>query len=91
IRRATREVGVVGVMDMSFSMGSEGAVGMDLRAKSCNLKDGPLVLDFIAGLGGREVSKETIRHIVARCRTVASAGQPEMESYWVHLDRTLLP
>lgn len=88
---ATRGAKVVSVMDMNFSMGSEGAMGMDLKAKFCNLKDGPLVLNFIAGLAGREVSKETIWQIAERSQEIASMGEPELESYWVDLDKAILP
>ena len=91
ILAATRGAGVVSVMDNSFSMGSEGAMGMDLKAKFCNLRDGPLVLDFIAGLAGREVSKETIWQIVKSSREILSEGRPALESYWVDLDREILP
>ena len=91
ILAATQGAKVVSVMDMNFSMGSEGAMGMDLKAKYCNMRHGPLVLDFVTGLAGREVSKETISQIVERSQEMATMGQPQLESYWVDLDREILP
>jgi pyruvate ferredoxin oxidoreductase alpha subunit len=91
ILEVTRGARVISVMDMNFSMGSEGAMGMDLKAKFCNLEDGPFVLDFITGLAGREVSEETIWQIVETSRRVASGVRPELESYWVDLNRAILP
>jgi len=91
ILAGARGAKVVSVMDNNFSMGSEGAMGMDLKAKFCNLEDHPLVLNFITGLAGREVGKETIWQIVDRSRVIESMGRPELESYWVDLNKEILP
>jgi len=90
IWEAIKGTRVVGVMEADFSMGSEGAVGMDLKAKLCGRPDAPLVLDFIAGLGGREVNVETIRHIVEKMERVSNSGAHIQEPYWVGLDPTIL-
>jgi pyruvate ferredoxin oxidoreductase alpha subunit len=81
-----KDAKVVGVMEANFSMGSEGAVGMDLKAKLCGNPEAPIVLDFIAGLGGREVNKGTIREIVQKAEEVCKTGSPLHESYWVGLN-----
>jgi len=88
---ATRGAKAVSVMDMNFSMGSEGAMGLDLKAKFCNLRDGPIVLDFVTGLAGREVSKQTIWQIVEKSRQMTAEGQSQWESDWVDLNRQILP
>jgi len=88
---ATRGARVVSVIDMSFSMGSEGAMGLDLKAKFCNFRDGPIVLDFVAGLAGREVSKETIWQVAKRSQKMTEKGQSQWESHWVDLNRQILP
>ncbi len=82
---------VVAVMEANFSLGSEGAVGMDLKSRLCGKVDAPLVIDFIAGLGGREVNKKTIGEIVKKAEEVLSSGLPLEESQWVGLNRTILP
>lgn len=71
-------------------MGSEGAVGMDLKAKLCGRPDAPLVLDFIAGLGGREVNKGTVGQIVQKAEEVAKSGLSLQESCWVDLNPVIL-
>jgi pyruvate ferredoxin oxidoreductase alpha subunit len=88
---AIRGAKVVGVMDANFSLGSEGAVGMDLKSRLCGKADAPLVIDFIAGLGGKEVNKVTIGEIVEKAEEVLSSGLPLKESHWVGLNRTILP
>jgi len=82
---------VVAVMEADFSMGSEGAVGMDLKAKVCGRPGAPLVLDFITGLGGREVNQQTVEEVVAEAQKAVSKELPPAESYWVGLDPSIVP
>jgi pyruvate ferredoxin oxidoreductase alpha subunit len=82
---------VVAVIEADFSMGSEGAVGMDLKAKLCSKPGAPLVVDFIAGLGGREVNLVTVKEVVAEAERVFKSGFPLSESYWVGLNPEILP
>jgi pyruvate ferredoxin oxidoreductase alpha subunit len=82
---------VVAVLDANFSMGSEGALGMDLKAKVCGRPGAPLVLDFVAGLGGREVNDERIVEIVEKAEEMERSGLPLDESYWVGLDPKRVP
>ena len=86
-----KDAKVVAVMEANVSMGSEGAVGMDLKAKLSGKADAPLVIDFIAGLGGREVNERTIGEIVKKAEEVLSSGLPLQESHWVGLNPTILP
>jgi len=82
---------VVAVMEADFSMGSEGAVGMDLKAKVCGRPDAPLVLDFITGLGGREVNQEIIEGVVAEAQKAMINKSTFVESCWMGLDPTIVP
>jgi pyruvate ferredoxin oxidoreductase alpha subunit len=82
---------VVAVLDANFSMGSEGALGMDLKAKVCGRPGAPLVLDFVAGLGGREVNEERIVEIVDEAEKIGRSGLPLDESYWVGLNPEIIP
>jgi pyruvate ferredoxin oxidoreductase alpha subunit len=81
---------VVAVMDANFSMGSEGAVGLDLKAKLFGMPDAPLVLDFIAGLGGREINNRTVARLVERAEQLYRSGQVLPESEWVDLNQAVL-
>jgi len=90
IWEAIKGARVVGVVEASFSMGSEGAVGMDLKAKLCGRPDAPMVVDFIGGLGGREVNLELIREIVEEAEQVHRSGSPLQEPHWAGLNREIL-
>ena len=88
---AVQSARVVAVMDASFSMGSEGSIGLDLKAKLYGRPDAPVVIDYIAGLGGREINIQTINKLVERAEAVCLSGQAPLESEWVDLNRGLLP
>jgi pyruvate ferredoxin oxidoreductase alpha subunit len=91
IWNAIKGAQVVGVLEANISMGSEGAVGMDLKAKLCGMPEAPLVIDFIAGLGGREINIEVFRDIVRQAKNIKKTGLPPETSCWVGLDRSILP
>jgi len=63
---------------------------MDLKAKLCGNQDAPLVVDFIAGLGGREVNINVIREIVQEAEKAWESSFPLKASYWVGLDTSIL-
>lgn len=88
---AVREAKVLAVLDANISLGSEGAIGLDLKAGMYGRPGAPLVLDFIAGLGGREVNEETVRRIVDLAGEAILKSEWWPEACWMNLDRSLLP
>ena len=78
----------LGIMEANFSMGSEGAIALDLKAKLCNRADKPKVVDFVAGIGGREVNKQTVAQIVDQLEAV---DQVPDEPVWFDLKSDILP
>ncbi len=91
ILKNIKEAKVIAVLDANVSVGSEGAVGMDLKAKLCGRPGVPLVIDFIAGLGGREVNEDRIVEIVEKAQELGKSGLPLDESYWVGLNPEIVP
>jgi pyruvate ferredoxin oxidoreductase alpha subunit len=81
----------VGVMEADYSMGSQGAVAMDLKAGLYGRPGAPQVMDFIAGLGGREVNVTTIRELVKKMEESMLEGFHVTAPQWVGLDPNLLP
>jgi hypothetical protein len=51
----------------------------------------PMVIDFIAGLGGREVNSTAVRNIVDRAERLSSSGVPPPEAEWLDLDPAIVP
>ena len=91
ILQAVKNARVLAVMDANVSMGSEGAIGLDLKAKLCGRPGAPLVIDFIVGLGGREINAGTIGRLVDRAQKVARSGRLPSEAEWVDLNTEVLP
>ena len=91
ILAAVQDAAAVAVMDASFSMGSEGPIGLDLKAKLFGRPNAPMVIDFIAGLGGREINAATIAKLVERSEEILRSGRVPAESEWVDLNQAVLP
>jgi hypothetical protein len=72
-------------------MGSEGAVGLDVKSKLIGRPGAPMVVDFIAGLGGREVNSTAIRTVVNRAESLAASGLPPPEAEWLDLNPAIVP
>jgi pyruvate ferredoxin oxidoreductase alpha subunit len=83
--------GVVGIMDANFSMGSEGAVALDLKAKMFGRPGAPKVIDFIAGLGGKDLSIKSIEWMVEKAENVLHGDVPQIEPCWVNLNPAIVP
>ena len=81
----------VAVIDANLSMGSEGAVCMDLKAKLYGKKNAPAVIDVIAGLGGREVNEATIQDIVEKVKESLHSDYSLKEPYWAGLNEAIVP
>ncbi len=88
---AVRGAKVVAVLDANVSMGSEGAVGLDVKSKLNGRAGMPLVIDFIAGLGGREVNSHAVRKIVERAERILSSGLLPPEAEWLDLNPAIVP
>ena len=72
-------------------MGSEGAIGLDLKAKLYGFPNAPQVIDFIAGYGGREVNIDAVDRLVRKAEDMARSQTPLRESYWMDLNPAILP
>lgn len=91
IWKAIQKAKAVGVMEADYSMGSQGAVAMDLKAGLYGRPGAPHVFDFIAGLGGREINLRTIGDIVRKMEEFALEGVPVTAPHWVGLVPNVLP
>jgi pyruvate ferredoxin oxidoreductase alpha subunit len=79
----------VGLIDRDYSMGSpymSGVVATELRSAlyAANVKNKPPVLDFICGLGGREVTLPDVRTITESTYRAAE-GKSQPLTQWVGL------
>ncbi|MEM1539695.1 MAG: transketolase C-terminal domain-containing protein [Candidatus Bathyarchaeia archaeon] len=85
LRKILEHVSVVGVVERDFSYGYAGAVYVDTAAALQKLGGKPQVVNFITGLGGREITLDHFRYIVRRLLSVAERGVVESEVEWLGL------
>ncbi len=72
-------------IDRHISFGSEGFLASELKASLFNLKDHPMVAGFIAGLGGRDITSNTVEQIARKSLIWMETGKVERETTWVDL------
>jgi pyruvate ferredoxin oxidoreductase alpha subunit len=76
----------VAVIDRDYSYGSPSFGGVlfhELRSTLYPLKERPLMLNFIAGLGGREIMVRDINGIVETTEKAVETGKIEQETTWI--------
>ncbi len=85
IKSLSEQTQMFATIDRHISFGMEGFLASEIKASILNLKDSPLVAGFIAGLGGRDVTSETIEKIAKKSLKWMRAGKVEKETEWVDL------
>jgi pyruvate/2-oxoacid:ferredoxin oxidoreductase alpha subunit len=87
IRRALAGVHKVAVLDRNFCFGVGGIFAQEIRAALYGLDDAPVMFNYIAGLGGRDIPPDLIEAI---CATTKNNAAPAEKSIWVGLNEELL-
>lgn len=80
----------VAVLEKDFSPGSTGALFSDLSGALANAKKSPLLLNFICGLGGRDVSVIQIREAAKAAMKAAKTGEVKEAVRWLGLRETMV-
>jgi pyruvate/2-oxoacid:ferredoxin oxidoreductase alpha subunit len=86
LRRAVEGIPHLAVLDRNISPGHSGIFAEEIRAALYDVPDDrrPGVHGFIVGLGGRDVTPETIIDCVDRTRATIQTGRPvTREDQWV--------
>jgi pyruvate ferredoxin oxidoreductase alpha subunit len=82
IREELQGAKKVAVIDRNCSFGAGGIFAQEVRAALCNMPHHPPVFSYIAGIGGRDVTPETLTGIY---RQTKNSDAPQMDSVWVGL------
>ena len=86
IQEALGSAKAVAVIDRDYSYGSPSGGGVlfhELRSALYPLSERPVMLNFIAGLGGREVMVRDIEEMVETTQKAIDTGKIEQETTWV--------
>jgi pyruvate/2-oxoacid:ferredoxin oxidoreductase alpha subunit len=87
IREHLGGVEKVAVIDRNVSFGACGIFAQEVRAALCSLPARPQVFGYIAGLGGRDITPQTIEEIYNRTCT---EPQPAGDGIWIGLDEEVV-
>jgi pyruvate/2-oxoacid:ferredoxin oxidoreductase alpha subunit len=82
VRDALAGAAKVAVVDRNFSWGHGGIFAQELKAALYNAQHRPQVYGYIAGLGGRDITPDTIRNIV---RKTEETDRPKAENVWIEV------
>jgi len=85
IRKLAAETQMIATIDRHVSFGMEGFLATEVKASVFHEKDSPLVAGFVAGLGGRDVTAQTIEKIAEKSLKWLRMGKVEKETEWVDL------
>lgn len=83
VRKFLGPVQKVAVIDRNFSFGASGIFAQEVRAALYNHTGHPPVFGYIAGLGGRDITLDTLEEIY---RMTKKNDVPGEESIWIGLE-----
>lgn len=81
---------VIGVLDRDISVGATGILFQEVLTSLANLSEPPLVQNFIAGLGGRDIHTGTIHLIANRMNETFNQGSVAQAVVWPDADLELV-
>lgn len=85
LRRICTRARAIAVLDKNISQGSGGIVATELKSALYDTKRRPLVLDFIVGLGGRDVKRRDVERILMHTYSVLEGEREAKEAEWIGL------
>lgn len=86
LRSSLARFGGVGVIDRDYSYGSPSFGGVlfnEVRSALYPLKERPRVTGFICGLGGREISVDSVAEMFHLLAEAKHADQIDQDTYWI--------
>ncbi|ALV63141.1 Pyruvate:ferredoxin oxidoreductase, alpha subunit [Thermococcus sp. 2319x1] len=89
IKALAKKTKVLAILEKDISFGIGGAVFADTSRALINEKEKPIVLDFILGLGGRDVTFENLEEVVEISKK-ALEGEKVEEVNWIGLRKEIL-
>ncbi|HUW48127.1 MAG TPA: pyruvate ferredoxin oxidoreductase [Patescibacteria group bacterium] len=85
ILKLAKNVQMISTIDRHISFGMEGFLGSETKAALFNQKDRPMIASFIAGLGGRDVTADSIERMAQKSLKSIREGKLEKTTEWFDL------
>jgi pyruvate/2-oxoacid:ferredoxin oxidoreductase alpha subunit len=74
----------IAVIDRNISFGAGGIFAQEIRAALCSQEPHPRVFGYVAGLGGRDITPDTLVEIYNHTK---NSTAPESDTIWIGLNR----
>jgi len=87
LRILADHVKAIAIVDRNISYGSGGASFTETKAALYGMKKQPLVLGYVAGLGGRDITPEHQRSIYEEAARILDKGEVKVEEKWFDLKK----
>jgi 2-oxoisovalerate ferredoxin oxidoreductase alpha subunit len=84
VRALAKKVAVIGVMDRAFTFGYEGAFFTEVKGAVYNLKERPIIKNYIIGIGGRDVTMNHIEKLYDDAYKIKKNGL-DKEVQWIDI------
>lgn len=84
IRKLLKNVSKVAVIDRNISFGVGGVFAQEIRAALYNYLQEPVIFNFVAGLGGRDITPQTISDVI---NYILTHDKPEDDILWAGLKK----
>ena len=80
----------IGVLDRSISFGSSGPLFQEVVQSLYREKHKPNVVDFIVGLGGRDINVHTVNKAFHELKEIEKVGADREHPIWLDLNQPLI-
>ncbi len=80
----------VAVLEKDISLGHAGGLFLDTAASFVNMKNAPLIINFICGLGGRDVTRSQLEQAVNETKAAAASGKVAEKVRWLGLQEKIV-
>jgi pyruvate/2-oxoacid:ferredoxin oxidoreductase alpha subunit len=87
VRRCVGQARKLAVIDRNFSFGASGIFAQEIKAALYHAANHLPVFGYVAGLGGRDVTPQTIEDIYWQTK---NSRTPETESIWIGLNQEIV-
>ncbi len=90
IREVAKKAKVLAVLDRAVSYGFAGPVFGDVSGALANEKERPMLMNFIIGLGGRDITFSDFDEMAGISMKALESGKVEEPVHWINLRKELL-
>jgi pyruvate ferredoxin oxidoreductase alpha subunit len=90
IREALKRARVAVVLDRSFSCSFGGILGGEIKSSLYGSREGPRIINYAIGIGGREIYPDTVKDVVAHAERLVENGDVPDRTIFYNLNKELL-